>query len=37
MLGDHIRRTLIKRNRPFISEYLHKQGLGDALNTGPGV
>ena len=24
--SDHIRRTLIKENRPFILEYLHKQG-----------
>ena len=23
---DHIRRTIIKENRPFILEYLHKQG-----------
>ncbi|MCE0799896.1 oxygen-insensitive NADPH nitroreductase [Buttiauxella sp. A2-C1_F] len=24
--SDHIRRTIIKENRPFILEYLHKQG-----------
>ena len=23
---DHIRRTIIKENRPFILDYLHKQG-----------
>ena len=24
--SDHIRRTIIKESRPFILEYLHKQG-----------
>lgn len=24
--SDHIRRTIIKENRPFILDYLHKQG-----------
>ena len=25
-LGDHIRRTIVKESRPFILQYLHKQG-----------
>ncbi|HAY8013900.1 TPA: oxygen-insensitive NADPH nitroreductase, partial [Shigella flexneri] len=24
--SDHIRRTIIKESRPFILDYLHKQG-----------
>jgi len=25
--SDHIRRTIIKENRPFILDFLHKQGF----------
>ncbi|MCV5005001.1 oxygen-insensitive NADPH nitroreductase, partial [Escherichia coli] len=24
--SDHIRRTIVKESRPFILDYLHKQG-----------
>ena len=30
--SDHIRRTIIKENRPFILDYLHKQG-GQCANS----
>ncbi|MCS5768242.1 hypothetical protein LNP47_08665 [Klebsiella pneumoniae subsp. pneumoniae] len=31
--SDHIRRTIVKESRPFILDYLHKQGVGNALIT----